>query len=266
MVIHIDSIASMMQDLSNLFGMTQAELCAALNQFDWTMDETRDERLYHFINTHKESTISEVGICHLTSRLRNNDLRIIEPLNVLFTSDNVFRTFLEKHGIQIVPSTNSNTEDKFDLFYNAQLVELNYTMTNPCMGRLKRRLTDDFYVTGFISIPAPSSIQYDYYHIPEIIHDLSIILNDKTICDDYESNSTFYCTTVQLPLSTLHYAASDSPLDENTYIRELLEYMHRPSSFPTIVIAKNINDSVPIQKAIPIKRGERGYYVPTSTR
>lgn len=164
----------------------------------------------NFIQKYKNNKrIDYVLFNHLSRRLNSsNEYNGVENLRELLTTENAISCFLNEHSISF-----ELTDEHIGMKYKGKdiLLEEDYRTK---ASRLKVRLGYikgylDYCVNGFLF---KEFLNGNYYYrslhdAPEFISDLGYYFNDKTIVEDYKSNSQFYCFQYNIPLPKIQFDA-----------------------------------------------------------
>lgn len=214
------------------------------------------EEVLKFVKTCDLELLNQIQFYHLARRLNIDEDVEGKNLQTLLLTENAFTSFLRKRGVTF------RENEHIDVIYNGIVqdisehkLEVNVNYLYSRLGYYKENL--DYYFNG---LAFHDQIKKNYYADalrdgPEILSNLSRLLNKPQLILDYEKSSRYYCFAYCVPMSEIVF--EDKPKLEDDakmtyFLQRCFERLHQywmgeeitgDSDNPILVLRNNKNMS-----------------------
>lgn len=225
MYINSVSTIELINSLCQIFNVSDEKLYSDLSNIAYNSadDDMLQDNIVKYIKSNMVNKPNKILLFHLSRRLDNtdNDLTGYSLIHLL-TSKNSYSDFLLKYNLSF-----KYNKEHIEIYHYNQKIKLNDNINNDIY--LMRRLgyfnnIKDFCFNGFIINPLIGDNLYNSSLSlgSELVQSLSELINNKSMVDDYISNSTYYCLEYLVPIDLIIFDENPT-LDNKSKITYMIK-------------------------------------------
>ncbi len=207
---------SLEDGIMQLLNLTKEEMNNIYESIQCSTEKEPCEWIEDFLSNYvDDESLEYIQMYHLSRRLRDTDLHLNNNLEQLLLEKTPISEFLKKYGVTFIKSDN-----RIDMYYNGKLCLLDndFVHGNVNMSYIRSRLgyyeNKDCCINGFAY--REHLLKNSYFSLlsdcPELIQNISLLLNIKEMVSDYKKNSEYYCIEYLIPLSEVIFDMNNPPV------------------------------------------------------